>query len=171
MSTNQAQNTKLTTLQTAALQALMAAGGTFDYQLSAFGFGPQGIGKSDGISPITVRSLVNRGLVKATRHKTVKEKQKLDQVSITRQGEFALGETTKSPRPARKSDEIALCLLAASGGSLDYQLGILGFGLVDAKKQDRIPLRTAESLIEKGLAVATRYRMVKGKQLIDRITY
>jgi len=170
MTNQNTQTVNITDNQRIALQAMTQNAGALDYQIPAYGFGPEGVSKEERISTITARSLVKRGFATVTRIKVIEGVDKTDQVKITEAGKAALsgGHVTN---PAKKPDEIALCLLVAAGGSLDYQFGILGFGLPDSKKEDRIPLKTAESLIKKGLAVATRYKTVKGKEMIDRITY
>jgi hypothetical protein len=54
------------------------------------------------------------------------------------------------------SEVRALGSLQAAGGTLSYQRDVYGFGVPGGARCDRIVMQTAKSLINRGLAVATR---------------
>jgi len=74
-------------------------------------------------------------------------------------------------KPLSVSEERALASLKAAGGVLSYQRDVYGFGVAGGDRSARIVMQTAKSLINKGLAVATRtVKDEKGREHIDELS-
>lgn len=67
------------------------------------------------------------------------------------------------------TQDAALKLLEKAGSPLDYRADLFGFATPDADRSDRIQMATAKALVARGLAVATRTRKLRGKDVIDQL--